>query len=294
MKKYWVLVFVILVTILAAQDTSYKPGEIMLQLDPQYKTNDLTAALQDEFKDINLGFERCLSARMNIWLCTFQTGKWADEEVKNALQKDNRIWNVQFNHYISRREIPNDPSFDLQWNMHNTGQGTGTEDCDIDAPEAWDINHGGVTVLGDTLVIAIVDGGCDTDHEDLNLFTNNHEIPGNNIDDDNNGYIDDYYGWNAYTHSGNIPDDSHGTHVSGIAGACGNNNIGVTGVCQNAKIMPIDADSSVESIVVEGYGYVLEMRQLWNETNGEFGAFVISTNASFGVDYGNPANYPLW
>nr|HPR18653.1 S8 family serine peptidase [Candidatus Cloacimonadota bacterium] len=44
----------------------------------------------------------------------------------------------------------------------------------------------------------------------------------------------------------------------------------------------------------EGYGYVLEMRQLWNETNGEFGAFVISTNASFGVDYGNPTNYPLW
>ncbi|MBT4576469.1 MAG: S8 family serine peptidase, partial [Candidatus Cloacimonetes bacterium] len=144
------------------------------------------------------------------------------------------------------------------------------------------------------LVIAVVDGGCDLTHEDLNLFKNVHEIPNNGVDDDNNGYVDDYDGWNAYNHSGNVPTDSHGTHVSGIAGAIGNNEIGVAGVNWNAKIMPIAGDSPVESIVVEAYGYVLEMRKKYNETDGEFGAFVISTNASFGVDYGNPANYPLW
>ena len=91
-----------------------------------------------------------------------------------------------------------------------------------------------------------------------------------------------------------MPTDSHGTHVSGIAGAIGDNDLGVTGVNWNAKIMPIAGSSGVESVVVEAYGYVLEMRKLYDETEGEFGAYVISTNASFGVNYGNPANFPLW
>ena len=76
--------------------------------------------------------------------------------------------------------------------MHNTGQNGGTIDADIDAIEAWDISTGGVTPLGDTIVVAIVDGGMLLTHADLipNLWTNWEEIPGNGIDDDNNGYID--------------------------------------------------------------------------------------------------------
>ena len=58
--------------------------------------------------------------------------------------------------------------------------------------------------------------------------------------------------------------------------------------------MPISGSSGNESIVVEAYSYVLEMRARYNETNGEEGAFIVATNSSFGVDYGNPDDYPIW
>ncbi len=151
-----------------------------------------------------------------------------------------------------------------------------------------------MTATGDTIIVAIVDDGFDINHEDLKFWKNYHEIPGNGIDDDNNGYIDDYDGWNAYNTSGGITMADHGTHVSGIAAAQGNNSIGVTGVNLHVKIMPVQGSSTVESIAVAGYAYVLEMRSLYNETGGEKGAFIVSTNCSFGVDNGQPEDYPIW
>jgi parallel beta-helix repeat protein len=87
--------------------------------------------------------------------------------------------------------FPNDPAFDLQWALHNTGQTGGTPDADIDAPAAWDIETGDAEV-----VIAIVDSGVDCHHPDLagNIWINENEIPYNDVDDDGNGVIDDYYG----------------------------------------------------------------------------------------------------
>ncbi|RLC53372.1 MAG: hypothetical protein DRH79_03695 [Candidatus Cloacimonadota bacterium] len=276
-----------------ADETAYVPGEIMIQISDN--SDMIIENLEADMNTIKLTKIRLLSKRMNIWLFSFESGKVDDSVIKQDIKNHPMVLEAQFNHYISKREIiPDDTSFNLQWNMYNTGQSGGTADADIDATDAWEINPGGVTVLGDTLVIAVVDGGCDLNHDDLNFYKNENEIPNNGVDDDDNGYVDDYDGWNAYSHTGFVPTDSHGTHVAGIAGAIGNNNLGVTGVNWNAKIMPIAGDSNVESIVVEAYGYALEMRQLWNETDGEFGAFVISTNASFGVDFGNPANYPLW
>jgi len=294
MNKYLMIFVVIFLSINCfASETAYVPGQIMIQI--VNNSDALIENLQTDMNSIELRKIRLLSERMNIWLFSFESGEVDDSEVKQEIKNHPMVIDAQFNHYTSQREIiPNDTSFNLQWNMHNTGQSNGTVDADIDATDAWEINPGGVTALGDTLVIAVIDGGCDINHDDINFFKNQNEIPNNGVDDDNNGYVDDFNGWNAYTHSGFIPTDSHGTHVAGIAGAIGNNNLGVTGVNWNAKIMPIAGESSVESVVVEAYGYVLEMRKLWNETGGEFGAFVISTNASFGVDFGNPANYPLW
>ena len=292
--KNFIIIFIITVFFVTtlASETSYVPGQIMIQLSSF--DEDVIMDLETDMKTINLHKIRLLSGRMNIWLFDFEVGKLSDSRIKQQLIDHTLVQKAQFNHYTSQREIfPNDESFELQWNMFNNG-GIGVEDADIDATDAWEITEGGVTVLGDTLVIAVIDGGCDLTHEDLNLWKNVHEIPNNSIDDDNNGYVDDYDGWNAYNHSGNVPTDSHGTHVSGIAGAIGNNELGVAGVNWNAKIMPVAGDSSVESVVVEAYGYVLEMRKIYDETGGEFGAYIISTNASFGVDYGNPANYPLW
>jgi hypothetical protein len=202
---------------------------------------------------------------------------------------------AQFNHFVEQRALyPNDASFILQWNMHNTGQSAGTTDADIDGPEGWEIGTSTVTATGDTIIIAIIDDGFDLEHEDLNFWKNFDETPNNNIDDDGNGYVDDFDGWNPKNNSGELPSFDHGTHVTGIAAAKGNNGIGVTGVNWNVKVMPVSGSSTVESIVVAGYAYVLEMRSLYDETDGAKGAFIVSTNASFGVNNGMPEDFPIW
>ncbi|RMI19163.1 MAG: hypothetical protein D6681_03140, partial [Calditrichaeota bacterium] len=251
--------------------------------------------LEQSLVDIQLHRKRLLSRRMNIWLVSYNPQQVSASGALDAVYRHPSVILAQFNHYVARRDtFPDDPLFPQQWALNNTGQSGGTPDADIDAPEAWDFATGGQTATGDDIVVAVIDGGADLAHQDIAFWKNVHEIPNNGIDDDNNGYVDDYDGWNAYNHTGNIPSDFHGTHVSGIAGALGNNGIGVSGVNWNIKIMPIAGSSTTESVVVEAYGYVLEMRARYNETNGDSGAFVVVTNSSFGVDFGDPNDYPIW
>ena len=247
------------------------------------------------FEDINLRPKQVLFQDYNIWLLEYDKSKSEPVDALLSVMRKNEVKVVQFNHYITLRQtFPNDAQFANQWNMHNTGQSGGTPDADIDAPEAWDIATGGVTSLGDSVVVAVIDGGFYLAHQDLNFWRNWEEIPGNNIDDDGNGYIDDVNGWNAYNNNGNITSSSHGTHVSGTVGAVGNNSLGVAGVNWNVKVMAVQGSSGVEATVVAAYGYVLKQRLIYNQTNGLHGAFVVSTNSSFGVNYGQPSNFPLW
>lgn len=123
----------------------------------------------------------------------------------------------------------------------------------IQAPEAWDIETG-----SDDVVIGIIDTGVDWNHPDLaeNMWQNAGEIPGNDQDDDGNGYVDDNRGWDfvsanrsavfpgedPYPRDRNPMDFAgHGTHVAGIAGAVTNNSYGVAGLAWNCKIMPVRA-----------------------------------------------------
>ena len=95
------------------------------------------------------------------------------------------------NYLIPIKDLPNDPDFSQQWALHNIGQTGGATDADINAVEAWNLDQGGVEV-----VIAVIDTGVDYTHEDLNanIWQNSDEIPGNGINDDNNGYIADTIG----------------------------------------------------------------------------------------------------
>jgi subtilisin family serine protease len=121
------------------------------------------------------------------------------------------------------------------WSFYNFGQLDGVPDADVDASEAWDIRFD----AGD-VIVAVIDTGIRTTHEDLqpNLWSNPGEIPGNGIDDDGNGFVDDVHGINTLDNSGSPEDDyGHGSHVSGILGAVGNNLVGVAGVCWRVQIM---------------------------------------------------------
>ena len=139
--------------------------------------------------------------------------------------------------WLTTAELPNDPLFDYQWHLFNTGQGTGADNQDIFAPEAWALRNSSPNVT-----VAVIDGGIDINHEDLddNLWVNPGEIPGNLIDDDNNGLTDDYHGWNFANNSPLNIGDNHGTHVAGTIGAEGNNNTGVTGVTWDVNLMSLD------------------------------------------------------
>jgi len=142
-----------------------------------------------------------------------------------------------YNYQIYALDTPNDPEFSRQWNLHNTGQTGGLVDADIDGPEAWDIDSGGSNVT-----IAIIDTGVYLSHEDLqaNIWLNGDEIPANGLDDDLNGYVDDYQGYDFYNNDANPDDDNgHGSHVAGIAAARGNNSRGIAGVSWAARIMPL-------------------------------------------------------
>lgn len=146
--------------------------------------------------------------------------------------------------YIYRimETIPNDPYFPKLWNLKNTGQSGGKPGADIKATYAWDIFTGSSDV-----VVAVIDTGIDYNHTDLaqNIWINTREIPNNNIDDDGNGYIDDYIGWNFVSNNNDPMDDKgHETHVAGTIGAKGNNVTGVVGVNWNVKLMALKSGDS--------------------------------------------------
>jgi subtilisin family serine protease len=148
--------------------------------------------------------------------------------------------------------VPNDPAFGAQWGLRNVGQTVGgeggTAGDDVDAVAAWD-----TTVGSPSTVVAVVDGGVDLSHPDLapNLPPNPGESGGgretNGVDDDGNGFIDDVRGWD-FVADDNDPQDqdtaSHGSHVAGILAARGGNGIGVSGLSQQASLLPIRALTS--------------------------------------------------
>lgn len=129
--------------------------------------------------------------------------------------------------------------------------------------KSWDLlRTRGIAAGGDSsVVVAVIDTGVDYTHEDLkdNIWVNTKEIPGNGIDDDGNGYIDDVYGVDLETgRDSGMDDNGHGTHVAGIIAAA-NNHIGVVGLAYNVKLMPIKAGMSsgffTQSQIVKGILY---------------------------------------
>jgi subtilisin family serine protease len=181
---------------------------------------------------------------------------------------------------------PDDTSYNQMWALNNTGQTGGTPDADIDAPEAWDLSTGSGSV-----VVFVIDTGVDYNHPDLidNLWTNPGETPGNGIDDDGNGYIDDVYGIDtAYNDSDPMDGNGHGTHVSGTIGARGNNGLGVVGVNWQVKIGQCkflsDSGTGSTADAIECLQYIRNLKV-------NAGVPVVATNNSWG---GGPFEQALY
>ena len=160
--------------------------------------------------------------------------------VENALSMLNTDSNVIFAepNYLRYAEIniPNDTYFENLWGLHNINQYLNSiSGADINALEAWNYTTG-----NNDIIIAIIDSGVDINHPDLktNIWVNRNETPGNNIDDDNNGFTDDINGWNFIQKSNDLTDIfNHGTFIAGVIGGSGNNYTGITGICWNTSIM---------------------------------------------------------
>lgn len=299
-KKYLFSIALLITTFnfISAQQTDNIPGNIIVMLHSNTEMDDFVSTLQ-KVGGIKTSFkmERMLSKSMHIMLFDFDAATMNQDRMLEAVKANPLTVLAQFNYKTKERvNPPNDPNYvnGNMWDMNNTGQNGGANDADIDAPEAWDITTGGLTAQGDTIVVAVVDGGFDLTQQDLNFWKNRHEIPGNGIDDDGNGYIDDVKGWNTATGNDNITSAPHGTHVCGTVGARGNNGIGVTGVNWNVRIMPVMYGNAQDADVVVAYSYVMDNRRLYNQTNGVKGAFVVATNSSFGIDLAQPSAHPLW
>lgn len=281
-----------------SQTENFVAGEVLIQVNPSVSSSEMFRALQQDL-GVEILSDTCISKVMNIYQVKFSDPSLDLDRVISYCNSTVGFLAAQKNHYVYEREtIPTDTLFDDQWHHKNTGQTGGIVDADIDSPEAWDITTGGLTTHGDTIVVCIIEAsGVDIFHVDLkdNIWKNYAEIPGDAIDNDNNGYVDDFNGWHVINLDDNIGAGVHGTRVAGMIGATGNNITGVTGTNWNVKMMIVQGQqASNEATVIAAYSYPLTMRKLYNDTQGQEGAFVVATNSSWGIDGGSPASSPLW
>jgi serine protease len=301
MKYLHIFLLFIIFNTANAQNLKIVEGTLIVRVSSD---EDLLKILDDnriiEGQQTGLRPAKLLSPYMGIWLLEFDNSKLQHESVLERLQQHPSCIAAQLNRKLQNRAtVPNDPNFNQQWQYINSGAAGGLVDADIDADLAWDITTGGLTALGDTIVVCIIDDGLDLTHSDMqpNRWYNWKEIPNNGIDDDGNGYIDDFFGWDAYDNDDDISGGNfgggHGTPVAGIVGAKGNNGIGVSGVNWDVKLM-IVVGGGDEAQAIAAYNYPLMMRRLYNQTNGQNGAFVVTTNASWGIDGALASTAPLW
>ncbi len=212
------------------------------------------------------------------------------EQLIQQLKQAKEVLKVGYDRPVNyRNRAPDDTDFSEQWNMLN-----------IQADLVWEETTGGQTADGKRIVIGVLEKAIDPTHEDLkdNIWVNKAEIPNNGIDEDSNGYIDDYAGLNLVDltdeHTPTLANGSretHGTQVAGVVGAKGNNGIGVTGINWDVDLLLLSKVGTA-SEVLEAQEYAYNLRKKFNETKGEAGAFIIALNYSFGWG-GNYKNFSL-
>ncbi len=252
---------------------AFLDGQAVLAFHPGAEQTGLAAVLATP------GVVEAKGVGFGVYRVRFQTSM----PVPAAVSTLTALPGVRFaepDYKLEKDAVPNDARFSEQWAHRNTGQTGGTAGADANSVAGWDINFG---TRG--TIVAVLDDGADYTHPDLaaNMWRNPGETPGNGTDDDGNGYVDDVFGINAADNNGDpMPQagNTHGTHVSGIVAAVGDNGIGVTGVARNTRLMAVDifgASGGGMSAAVAGFQYAIAN-----------GARVINASWSF-IDAPRPA-----
>lgn len=223
-------------TLLAAE---HVPGELLVRFEPGLNnaqaTNVLsTVAAQEIRRYRSISGLRHIKVSDDLGealqsLAGSPGVRYAEPNYIVQALEDNRTPGVEY--------VPSDPRYPLLWGLNNSGQTFGTPDADIDGPEGWDVDRTAAEII-----VADIDTGVDISHPDLaaNIWTNAGEIPGNGIDDDSNGFIDDVVGWDCINNDNNPFDDhGHGTHTSGTIGMVEGNGTGGVGVAHTVQIMAL-------------------------------------------------------
>ena len=223
---------------LGPSDT-YAPDEVIVKFKPEKMVDTgnkgktiakahsaVSATVVDDYDQKGLS---------GMQVVKLKPGKSVDDAIAEYENNPDVLYAVP-NYKINLFTTPNDPSYSQQWALPV-----------ISAPQAWSKITG-----SNTVVIAVLDTGVDYNHPDLvgNIWVNAKEVNGNSIDDDKNGYVDDVRGWNFVEKNNNPMDtNGHGSQCAGIAGAIGNNNLGISGVDWNVRVLPLKVIGS------QGYGY---------------------------------------
>ncbi|MCH2533013.1 MAG: S8 family serine peptidase, partial [Bdellovibrionales bacterium] len=210
------------------------PGEYIVKLKDNVDLNSFIMSSGENqsasivLKDQNL---------VKITRPSVEVASFTMEEIQNSPY----VEYVEPNYIYRINKLPNDPELPKLWGLINTGDNNpngskGVAGVDIDAERAWEIQTGSRDV-----VVAVIDTGVDHTLADLqaNMWTNDAELNGEpGVDDDNNGYVDDIYGYDFVNDDGDPKDDhGHGSHVAGTIGATGNDGKGLVGVAWNVRMM---------------------------------------------------------
>ncbi|HEU4833221.1 MAG TPA: S8 family serine peptidase [Pyrinomonadaceae bacterium] len=262
----------------------FVPGEVLVRYRSESMARNKGAGMRIAALDgrvLPVDIERTHGSDL---LPGLRLARVAPEETLNAVEAFRQQPDVLFAepNYILKADLtPNDPNF-----VANQQYALGL----MGAPQAWDTRTGS-TGAG-KVVIGVIDQGIDFNHQDLsaNIWINPAEIAGNGIDDDGNGFTDDVRGFNFVNNNGTTfsgsPAEDHASHVSGIAGAVGNNGVGIAGVNWSVGLMSLkfldqngfgDTSDAIDAVT-----YATMMRNLWETTGHAKGANIRVLNASFG------------
>lgn len=226
--------------------------------------SDMSLTEQNQILDIYQNDVTVLEQIEDYALCKLNNTKDTSNILK-SLNENPYILVAESNSEIELQGITNDSYSDSQWPLKNNGYYyhvnnsntsiiSSTQDIDLNIPKAWSI-YSSKNMKEKEVVIAILDTGVDINHPDLvgRIWINQGEIPGDGIDNDNNGYIDDMVGWDFYNNDETVchyqynssknmdlaspkDNDDHGTHIAGIIAANANNKIGIAGVASNINV----------------------------------------------------------